>query len=157
MSSSAQATSSSSNVQLIIEVALADYTKITGTNLSKIPFATALEQSNSPKAILQLLHEQEKGFKECCDGNRRLINCLTLAVTILQAFLGILGTVTQVSHTCHPVTRTLLTHSFSFHLDHAAALTYITEKVWEGLHSTISAQLLCSFRQISERERAKFI
>src|SRR5258708_5762528 len=107
MSSSAQATSSSSNVQSIIEVALADYTKITGTDLSKIPFAAALEQSNSPKAILQLLHKREKGFKECRDGNRRLINCLTPAVTVLQAFSGILDAVTQVSHICHPVTLTV--------------------------------------------------
>ncbi len=109
MSSSAQATSSSSDVQSIIEAALADYTKITGTDLSKTPFAAALERSNSPEAILQLLHEREKGFKEYRDGNRRLINCLTPAVTVLQAFSGILGAVTQVSHTCHPVTLTLLT------------------------------------------------
>src|SRR5229473_8517945 len=157
MSSSAQAASSSSGVQSIIEAALVDYTKITGTDLSKTPFAAALERSSSPEAILQLLHERGKGFKEYRDGNRRLINCLAPAVTVLQAFSGILGAVSQVSHTSHPVTPTLLTHSFSFHLDHAAALTYITEKVWEGLHSTISAQLLCSFRQIPERERAKFI
>jgi STAND-like protein len=109
MSSSGQATSSSSNVQSIIEVALADYTKITGTDLSKTPFAAALERSNSPDAILQLLNEREKSFEEYRDGNRRLINCLTPAVTILQAFSGILGAVSQVSHTCHSVTPTLLT------------------------------------------------
>jgi hypothetical protein len=109
MSSSGPETSSSSDVQSIIEAALADYTKITGTDLSKTPFAAALERSNSPEAILQLLHEREKCFKEYRDGNRRLINCLTPSVTVLQAFSGILGGNSQVSHTCHPVTPTLLT------------------------------------------------
>jgi hypothetical protein len=109
MSSSAQASSSSSDIQSIIEAALADYTKITGTDLTETPFAAALEQSNSPEAILRLLLEREKGFKEYRDGNRRLINCLTPAVTVLQAFSGILSAVSQVSHTCHPVTPTLLT------------------------------------------------
>src|SRR5258708_10583869 len=110
MSSSAQETSSSSNVQSIIEAALADYTRITGTDLSKTPVAAALKRPNSPETILQLLHEREKCFKEFRDGNRRLINCLTPAVTVLQAFSGVLGDgVSQVSHTCHPVTPTLLT------------------------------------------------
>jgi cleavage and polyadenylation specificity factor subunit 3 len=57
----------------------------------------------------------------------------------------------------HPLNREqYLQHSFSFHLDHAAALTYVTEKVWEVLHSMISAQFLNSSRQISEKEKAKF-
>ncbi len=109
MSSSGQETSSSSDVQSIIDAALADYTKITGTDLSKIPFAAALEQSNSLETILQLLYEREKCFKEYRNGNRRLINCLTPAVSVLQAFSGILGRNSQVSHTCHPVTPTRLT------------------------------------------------
>ncbi len=113
MSSSAQAASSSSGVQSIIEAALVDYTKITGTDLSKTPFAAALERSSSPEAILQLLHERGKGFKEYRDGNRRLINCLAPVVTVLQAFSGILGAVSQVSHTSHPVTPTLLAVTLS--------------------------------------------
>jgi len=83
---------------LIIDAALADYTKITGTDLSKTPFAAAIEQSNSPEAILQLLHEREKAFKEYRDGNRKLINSLTPAVKVIQAFSGIVGeVVSQVS------------------------------------------------------------
>ena len=85
-----QATSSSSNVQLIIR-ALADYSKETGIDLSSNPFATALERSNSPEAILQLLQQREKAFKEYRDVNRRLINFLDPAVKVLQAFSGILG------------------------------------------------------------------
>lgn len=102
MSSTGQATSSNPNVQLIID-ALDDYAKVTGVDLSKNRFTTTLKQSNSPKAILELLHGQENTFKEYRDGNRRLINCLSPAVTILQAFSGILGEAASlVSHTCYP-------------------------------------------------------
>jgi fungal STAND N-terminal Goodbye domain len=105
MSSTGQATSSTSNLQLIIN-ALADYAKITGVDLSTNPFADALKQSNSPDAILQLLQGREKAFKEYRDGNRRLINCLSPAVKVLQAFSGILGEgVNLVSHKCRLASR----------------------------------------------------
>ena len=92
MSSTRQATSSTDNVQLIID-ALADYAKETGFDLSKNPFAAKLEQSNSPEAILQLLQEREKAFKQYRSDNRRLINCLNPAVKILHKFSGILNEV----------------------------------------------------------------
>ena len=77
---------------------MADYTKLTGTDLSNTPFAIALEQSNSPEAVLRLLHEQEKAFKEYRDDDRKLINCLSPAVKVLQAFSDIVGeAVSQVS------------------------------------------------------------
>lgn len=105
MSSTGQTTSSTFNVELIINAALADYTKITGTDLSETPFAAAIERSNSLEAILQLLQDREKAFKEHREGNRRLINCLSPAVSVIQAFSGILGeAVSLVSHTCHPMT-----------------------------------------------------
>jgi hypothetical protein len=88
--STGQATSSTSNIQLIVN-ALADYAKITGIDLSRNSFAAALEQSNSPEAILQLLEGREKAFKEYRDGSRRLIRFLSPAVKVLQAFSGILG------------------------------------------------------------------
>src|ERR1019366_6954123 len=78
MSSTGQATSSTSNFQLIVD-ALVDYAKITGVDL----FAATLEQSNSPEAILELPQEREKAFKECREGNRRLISCLSLAVKVI--------------------------------------------------------------------------
>ena len=100
MSSTGQATSSTSsnsNIQLITN-ALADYAKITGVDISKNPFAAAIEQSNTPEAILELLQEREKAFKEFRDNNRRLINYLNPAVKVIQAFSGILGeAVTLVS------------------------------------------------------------
>jgi hypothetical protein len=101
MSSTGQAISSTSNFQLIID-ALADYAKITGIDLSNNPFAAMLEHSNSPEAILQLLQERERAFKEYRDGDRRLISCLSPMVNVLQAFSGILGDVVSlVSVTYH--------------------------------------------------------
>ena len=99
-------TSSTSTIQSIIDAALADYTKLTGTDLSKTPFAIALEQSNSPQAVIQLLHEREKAFKDYRNDDPKLINCLGPAVKVLQAFSDIVGkTVSQVkNHTCHPAT-----------------------------------------------------
>jgi fungal STAND N-terminal Goodbye domain len=93
MSSADQATSSTSstsNIRLITD-AFEKYAKITGIDLSKNPFAAALEQSNSPEAILELLQEREKAFKEYREGSRRLINCLSPVVNVLQAFSGIFG------------------------------------------------------------------
>ena len=103
MSSTGQATSSTDNVQLIIG-ALADYTKETGIDLSSNPFATKIEQQNSPEAILQLLEEREKAFKEYRYGKMRLINCLSPAVKVLHSFSDILSEVVgQVSRRCHLV------------------------------------------------------
>jgi hypothetical protein len=102
MSSTGQATSSTSNVQLIIEAALADYTKNTGIDLSKTPFAAALEHSNTLEAVLQLLHDRENAFKEYRDGNRRLIDCLSPAVNVIQAFSGIIGGAVNVVSLSRP-------------------------------------------------------
>jgi fungal STAND N-terminal Goodbye domain len=84
-------TASASTIHSIIDAALADYTKLTGTDLSKTPFAIALEQSNSLEAVLQLLHEREKAFKEYRDDDRKLIKCLGPAVKVVQAFSDVIG------------------------------------------------------------------
>jgi len=106
MSSTIQETSSTastSSIQLITD-ALVDYAKITGIDLSKNPFAATIERANSPSAILELLQEREKAFKDYREGNRRLINCLSPAVNVIQAFSGILGEVVSlVSHTVYAI------------------------------------------------------
>ena len=104
--------SSTSAIHSVIDAALADYTKLTGTDLSKTPFALALEQSNSPDAVLQLLHEREKAFKEYRDDDRKLINSLSPVIKVLQAFSNIVGdVVNQVSHTFHPANVLTVTSS----------------------------------------------
>ena len=107
MSSAVQttpSTSSTSNIRLISD-ALVDYAKITGIDLSRNPFAAAIERANSPGDILELLQGRETAFKNYREGNRRLISCLSPAVNVIQAFSGILGeAVSLVSHTRHLVT-----------------------------------------------------
>ena len=104
MSSTVRATSSASNIQLFTG-ALVDYEKITGIDLSKDPFAAAIESANSPGAILELLQEREKAFKGYREGRQRLISCLSPTVNVIQAFSDNLGeAVSLVSHTCYLVT-----------------------------------------------------
>jgi hypothetical protein len=107
MSSTVQATSSTSstsNTKLITD-ALVTYAKITGVDLSKNPFAAAIERANSPGDILELLQERERALKDYREGNGRLISCLSPAVNVIQAFSGVLGSaVSLVSLTSHLVT-----------------------------------------------------
>jgi hypothetical protein len=99
MSSTAQATSSASDIQSIIDAALADYAKITGIDPSASLTAAAFEHSDSPEAILQLLQGRENAFIEYRDDNRSLINCLSPALKVIHAFSGILGGGNLVSFT----------------------------------------------------------
>ena len=87
MSSTGQSTPSPSNFQLIVN-ALADYAEQTEIDLAKNPFSEKVKFSNSPEAILELLQE---AFKQYREGNRRLIRCLSPAVEALHALSGILG------------------------------------------------------------------
>jgi hypothetical protein len=79
-----------SNFQLIID-ALADYANQTGTDLSRNPFAEKIQRFNTPDAILELLQEREKAFKEYRDANRGLIDRLSPAIRVLHAFSNTLG------------------------------------------------------------------
>jgi hypothetical protein len=90
MSSTGHTTTPNSNLQLIID-ALADYANQTGTDLSKNPFTEKIEHCSTPDAILELLQEREKAFKEYRDANRRIVDCLSPAVRVLHMCSGILG------------------------------------------------------------------
>ena len=93
MSSTEQATSS--NYKLIID-ALTSYAKLTGIDLPNSPSAERLSRSSSPRAILELLEEREKEFKEYRSRNQRLIGRIRPAVEILYAFSGTLGGVVDL-------------------------------------------------------------
>jgi fungal STAND N-terminal Goodbye domain len=91
-------TTSSSNIRLILS-ALTEYTNQTGIDLTKNPFAEKLQNCDSAKAITGLLQERANAFKEFRDGNRKLINCLSPIVQLLQTFSGTLGqALVLVSH-----------------------------------------------------------
>jgi hypothetical protein len=85
---------------------LADYTRITGIDLSKNPFAVKLEQSDSLETICQLLQEREYTFRRFRNRNRRLINSVTPCVEVLHTIsetLGVALSLPAVSYTCHLV------------------------------------------------------
>ena len=103
MSSTRHAKSPTPNIKLYTD-ALADYARITGIDLSTNPFAITLEQSDSLKAILQLLQEREKAFNKFRNENRRLIDYVTPCVEVLHAVSGTLGealSLPAVSYACH--------------------------------------------------------
>jgi len=79
-----------SNYQAIIDASI-NYADQTGIDLSNNSFANKLQLSDSPDAILELLHDRERSFKGYLEGNRKLINCLTPVVQILHTFSYILG------------------------------------------------------------------
>ncbi len=73
----------------MVTTALADYAQLTGIDLTNCPFAEKIKHSNSLEAILELLQEREKAFKEYREGNRRSISYLGQAVRVLHVFSGI--------------------------------------------------------------------
>jgi len=81
-----------SNFQLILD-AVDKYAEQTGINLKHNPFADkiGLESCDSPGAVLLLLQENLKAFKDYRDQNRRFIDCLSPVVQFVHAFSGILG------------------------------------------------------------------
>jgi len=100
MSLTGKPTIASYNFRLIID-ALDDYSKLTGIDLSKNPFAEEIQLSSSSDDILKLLQQRENAFKEYRHANRRLINYLSPVVRVLHAFSGYLGeAVTVVRRIC---------------------------------------------------------
>jgi hypothetical protein len=83
---------SSPNFQSILD-ALDNYTKHTGISLKDDPFADKVNGCDSPGAILRLLEENVKAFKEYRDKNRKFIDCLSPVVQFVHSFSGILGEV----------------------------------------------------------------
>ncbi len=79
-----------SNLQSILD-ALDKYTEQTGVNLKDNPFAEHVFHCDSPHAVLQLLQDNVKEFKEYRDKNRKFIDCLNPVVKFVHAFSGVLG------------------------------------------------------------------
>ena len=71
--------------------ALDKYAEQTGINLNENPFADKVKGCSSPDAVLVLLQENVKAFKDYRDKNRKFIDCLSPVVQFVHAFSGILG------------------------------------------------------------------
>ncbi|KAF8259818.1 hypothetical protein EI94DRAFT_966096 [Lactarius quietus] len=78
------------NFQSILD-AVDKYTEQTGINLKENPFADKINTCDSPTAVLVLLQDNLKAFKDFRDQNRKFIDCLSPVVQFVHAFSGILG------------------------------------------------------------------
>ena len=79
------------NFQSILDVALDNYHKQTGIDLTKHPSAEQLENCHSPDDIVKLFLEREAAFKGYRGKYHKLIDCLRPVVKVVHAFAGILG------------------------------------------------------------------
>ena len=103
MSSTGQSTSSTSNIQSIIDASL-DYTRLTEKDFSKDSLATLFKHSNSPEAILKLLQRRNNALDEYHDRNQKLIISLGPTVRVLQVLSQVVSEADNlVSETYHPV------------------------------------------------------
>ncbi|KAF8274624.1 hypothetical protein EI94DRAFT_471754 [Lactarius quietus] len=67
------------------------YAEQTGINLTENPFAEKVKNCDSPGAVLLLLQENLKAFKDFRDKNRKFIDCFNPVVQFVHTFSGILG------------------------------------------------------------------
>ena len=77
------------NLQSILDAA-DKYAEQTGINLKDNPFADKVKDCDSPTAVLLLLGENLKAFKDYRDNNRKFIKCVSPVVQFVHAFSGIL-------------------------------------------------------------------
>ncbi|KAH9070806.1 hypothetical protein EDB83DRAFT_365343 [Lactarius deliciosus] len=78
------------NFQLILD-AMDKYTDQTGIDLKESPFAAKINACDTPGAVLLLLQDNLKAFKDYREQNRKFINCLSPVVQFVHSFSGILG------------------------------------------------------------------
>ena len=79
-----------SNFQSILN-AVDKYAKQTGINLMENPFVDKVKGCDSPSAVLSLLQENLKAFKDYRDNNQKFIECIGPVVKFVHAFSGVLG------------------------------------------------------------------
>jgi hypothetical protein len=79
-----------SNIQSILD-AVDRYAEQTGINLKENPFTEKVKGCDSPGAVLLLLQDNLKVFKDYRDNNRKFIDSINPIVQFVHAFSGILG------------------------------------------------------------------
>jgi hypothetical protein len=79
-----------SNIQSILDAA-DKYAEQTGINLKDNLFADKVKGCDSPSAVLLLLQENLKAFKDYRDKDRKFIECVSPVVHFVHTFSGILG------------------------------------------------------------------
>lgn len=90
----------SSTSEAMIGVALANYTRETGIDLTKDPLTVQISNCATPNVILDVLQGQAWGFEEVRNGDVKLIECLRPTIDglhILSAHHGLGDCATLVS------------------------------------------------------------
>ena len=100
---------SSDNFKFVFNAALADYLDKTGVDLTKDSSTEKLQNCQSADAILELLQDKANQFKDCRNGNHKLINSLKPVVQVLHTFSGVLGGVAGLVSASMPAIRHLIT------------------------------------------------
>ena len=85
MSSTPNTTTCSSNFTALFDVALAKYTKITGSDIRSHPLSSMIDRCESLDAILAIFQEQSRAFDEFRNGDPKLIKWLAPLVSGLHA------------------------------------------------------------------------
>jgi hypothetical protein len=80
-----------SNFTAIFDAASHEYKTLTKQDLESHPFAAAIEDYNSPDAILGVFRKQARAFDKFRKGEDKLMAWLTPIVNILFTFSSILG------------------------------------------------------------------
>ena len=86
-----QTPSTSSNLKSILDTALSEYKKKTGTGLLEHPLAEEVKQCDSIGAISAILQGQAREFQQFRDGDQRLMKWINPMVDILSTFSETLG------------------------------------------------------------------
>ncbi|KAF8257641.1 hypothetical protein EI94DRAFT_1269940 [Lactarius quietus] len=89
------------NYKAILEAALSDYKKKTGTELLDNPLATEAQRCDTVDGALTILQDQAKAFPQSKDGDQRLMEQISPLAKVLFSFsetlaFGNVGLVHQV-------------------------------------------------------------
>jgi hypothetical protein len=81
----------SSDFRTILDAALDNYLKQTGTDLTKHSSADQFQDCHSPDDVVSLLLQRETDFKDYRDKYRALIDRLRPVVKVVHVFSNVLG------------------------------------------------------------------
>ena len=86
----------SSNLNSILEAALSEYQKKTGSKLLEHPLAAEMKQCDSIGAFSALLQGQAREFQQFRNGDQRLMKWIDPMVNVLTTFSEALGGVASI-------------------------------------------------------------
>ena len=121
-----------SNLQSILDAA-DKYAEQTGINLKDNPFTDKVKGCDSPGAVLLLLQENLKAFKDYRDNNRKFIECVSPVVQFVHAFSDILGEAAGLVSCDQSVRRLFLFYHFSTRYRSNQLNSFLWESIFSSL------------------------